>query len=96
MQLLYVLRGLQVFLDTEGCVVVSFHRAAAACEGDVGAYMAHQADQGGIMQEYRWGQAAAASVLLIQSMWPELLELVKICSCKPEAGYLGRTATALG
>jgi hypothetical protein len=45
--------ALQVFLDSEGAVVVSFHRSAAACEGDVGAYMNYQAAHGGIMQEYR-------------------------------------------
>jgi hypothetical protein len=53
---------LQVFLDSEGAVVVSFQRAAAACEGDVGAYMNHQAEQGGLLQEFR----CAAAVLLVQ------------------------------
>uniref|UniRef100_A0A383WNY4 Uncharacterized protein n=1 Tax=Tetradesmus obliquus TaxID=3088 RepID=A0A383WNY4_TETOB len=71
---------MKVFLDTEGAVVVSFHRAAAACEGDVGAYMAHQADQGGIMQEYRlardpsrWGvvegEAGASLFYVLTPPW---------------------------
>jgi hypothetical protein len=55
---------LQVFLDSEGAVVVSFHRAAAACEGDVGAYMNHQAAQGGLMQEYRWVGASSSVAAL--------------------------------
>lgn len=50
-------------MDTEGSVVLSFDRSAAASEGDLTSFLNHQEKHGRIMVEFRWVGVGAFALL---------------------------------
>jgi hypothetical protein len=78
---------MQVFLDSEGSVVLSFDSAAAAAEGDLTSYLNHQEKHGSIMVEFRWEAVHSSSQAPVLQSWS--------CALRMQCGRLTQVAMKL-